>query len=331
MKFRSVAAGVALAALVAIEAQAQKQRPDDDEKARSTVNAAEKLERAEKKAAKAELESRKNPLTPYGVADAAPADAWRPARLENLLVLDLPAGPVFVEMRPDLAPAHVAQIKTLVKRGFYNGLTFHRVIEGFVAQGGDPKGDGSGGSDLPDLKGEFLKDTTEVANFDEIGRDRIAARVGFIDGMPAGAQPESLRAFRTDRRVEIWPLHCPGVLSMARATRPDSANSQFFILLGDARTSLDRSYSVWGMIVDGAENSRRIDRGEPPKRPTPIVRAQMATDMPAAERPNIEIMKTDSESFRKYVSALGAVKDGYVKDVCDVAPPRRVNGKIEIL
>lgn len=329
MKMSSVAMGVVLAVFAAGAARAQKPDPGA-EKARNTASASAKLEKAEKKAAKSEVKKNKTPLSPYGVAEAAPADAWIPIDLDYTLVLDLPAGPVVIEMRPDFAPAHVEQIRTLVRKGFYNGLTFHRVVEGFVAQGGDPKADGTGGSDLPDIKGEFFRDTRDVSGFAEIGRDRVAARVGFIDGMPVGAQPESLRSFKADRHVEIWPLHCPGSMSMARATSPDSANSQFFILLGDARLSLDRGYTIWGMIIDGAENSRRIDRGEPPKRPTPIVRARIAADMPAAERPKIEVMRTDSEGFNRYVEAIGAVKDGYVKDVCDIKAPRRVNGTIEL-
>ena len=75
---------------------------------------------------------------------------------ENTLNLDLSTGGrVSIQLRPDAAPAHVERIKTLARQGFYNGLTFHRVIEGFMAQGGDPKGDGTGGSPLPDLKAEF--------------------------------------------------------------------------------------------------------------------------------------------------------------------------------
>jgi peptidylprolyl isomerase len=74
--------------------------------------------------------------------------------LENTLYMDVPAGRVVIEMRPDLAPATVAQIKELVRRGFYDGLTFHRVIDGFMVQTGDPKGDGTGGSGHP-LKAEF--------------------------------------------------------------------------------------------------------------------------------------------------------------------------------
>ena len=85
---------------------------------------------------------------------AAPADvAANPA---NKLTLELSnGGTVVIQLRPDIAPKHVERIQTLVRQGFYNGLAFHRVIPGFMAQGGDPKGTGEGGSTLPDLKAEF--------------------------------------------------------------------------------------------------------------------------------------------------------------------------------
>src|SRR6201999_2555832 len=86
------------------------------------------------------------------------AGTARAADLENTLYLDAPAGRVVIEMRPDLAPVTVAHIKELVRRGFYDGIAFHRVISGFMAQTGDPKGDGTGGSGHP-IKGEFS--TTE--------------------------------------------------------------------------------------------------------------------------------------------------------------------------
>ena len=79
------------------------------------------------------------------------------ADLENTLYLDVPAGRVVIEMRPDLAPAHVAQIKALARRGFYDGVPFHRVIDGFMAQTGDPTGTGTGGSGKK-LKAEFSKE-----------------------------------------------------------------------------------------------------------------------------------------------------------------------------
>lgn len=268
--------------------------------------------------------------TPYQIVADAPDSEWRPVDPENMLVMDLPAGEVVIELRPDFAPKHIQQIKTLVRDGFYDGLKFHRVIEGFMAQGGDPKGDGSGGSDLPDLPPEFVRDSADVAKLTQIGRDRMAARIAFIDGMPAAAEPESLRSFRADRRVRVWAAHCPGVMSMARATKPDSANSQFFLMIGDARTSLDQRYTAWGWIVDGMENSRRINRGEPPDRPTPIVRMRIGADIPEAERPEVEVLSTAGPTFLEYLEAAGHVNDGLVKDVCNIRAPRRVKGKIEL-
>lgn len=274
---------------------------------------------------------KEKPVNPVQAIVDAPADAWRAVDPQNLLIVDLPAGPLYIEMRPDLAPKHVEQIKALVRKGFYNGLAFHRVIEGFVAQGGDPKGDGTGGSDLPNIPAEFEHDTKEIANFTVIGRDRQAARVGLIDGVLAAAQPESLRSFREDRKVNIWGAHCPGVMSMARATDPNSANSQFFLVIGDARQSLDGRYTVWGWIVGGMNSARRIERGEPPKRPTPIVRMRIASDLPAGEQPKIEVMKSDSPAFMQYLKESRLVDEtGFVKDLCDIKAPRRIKGKIEL-
>jgi peptidylprolyl isomerase len=269
-------------------------------------------------------------LRPYDIIAKAPADAWRPLDLENTLLMDLPQGEVVIELRPDFAPKHVEQIKTLVRQGFYNGLHFHRVIEGFMAQGGDPKADGTGASSLPDIPAEFTRDTKETPNFVQIGRDRIASRVGFIDGMPVAAQPESLRSFKTDREVVVWGVHCPGVMSMARATNPNSANSQFFLMIGDSRLNLDRRYTVWGWIVDGFENTRRIARGEPPARPTPIIRVRVAADVPDEDKPKVQVMRTDSPAFKEYIEAAGYVKDGFVRNMCAIKPPRKVGEQIEI-
>ncbi len=260
----------------------------------------------------------------------APADTWRELDPENTLYMDLPAGRVVIELRPDFAPGHVARIKELTREGFYNGLNFHRVIEGFMAQGGDPKGDGTGGSEKPNLQPEFARDTQNVTGFVELGRDRISPRVGFIDGMPVGAQPEGLRAFRTNRSVELWPLHCPGVMSMARAADPASANSQFFLMIGDSRTNLDRRYTGWGWIVDGFDATRRITRGEPPSRPTPIMRVRVMADVPDDDLEKITVMRTDSDTFRAYLKAVGEVDDnGYVKDICDIRVPIYNDGIIE--
>ena len=270
------------------------------------------------------------PVAPGQIIADAPEDVWRPLDPENTLYMDLPAGLVVIELRPDFAPGHVARIKELTREGFYDGLNFHRVIEGFMAQGGDPKGDGTGGSDKPNLEAEFTRPADSVEGFTELGRDRIAPRVGYIDGMPVAAQPTALRSFRADRRVDLWPLHCPGVMSMARASAPNSANSQFFLMIGDSRLNLDRRYTGWGWIVDGFEATRRIVRGEPPSRPTPIIRMRIGADVPVGEREDIQVMRTDSETFTRYLKAAGEVNEtGYVNDICSIRVPVRVDGKIE--
>ena len=89
-----------------------------------------------------------------GLLFAAPAVAQNPDP-ENTLVMQLESGTVRIALRPDLAPKHVERLKTLARQGFYDGIVFHRVIEGFMAQTGDPTGTGGGGSDLPDLPAEF--------------------------------------------------------------------------------------------------------------------------------------------------------------------------------
>lgn len=146
---------------------------------------------------------------------------------QDTLILQLENGDVTIALRPDLAPAHVARIRELADQGFYDGLTFHRVIEGFVAQGGCPKGSGTGGSGQK-LKAEF-----------------------------------------SDAK------HVRGVLSMARAGHPDSADSQFFICL-DSAPYLDGDYTIWGEVVAGMEHVDALPKGEPPRKPGKIVRMRSA-------------------------------------------------------
>lgn len=150
----------------------------------------------------------------FSIMNVAEAqNKWRARDLENYLYIDLKNGRVVIEMLPQIAPKHVERLKTLARRGFYDGIVFHRVIDGFMAQTGDPTGTGAGGSNLPDLKAEFSDEP-----------------------------------------------HIRGAVSMARASSPNSANSQFFIVLADSRF-LDTQYTIWGRVVQGMELVDQIKKG----------------------------------------------------------------------
>jgi peptidylprolyl isomerase len=164
------------------------------------------------------------------ISGGRPIWASFPHRMEfqmaDTLTLTLDGGDVVIKLRPDLAPQHVERVTQLADEGFYDGVVFHRVIPGFMAQGGDPTGTGMGGSKLPDLPAEFSREP-----------------------------------------------HIRGVCSMARSQNPNSANSQFFICFDDA-TFLDGQYTVWGEVTEGMEHVDALPKGEPPREPGKIVKAQ---------------------------------------------------------
>jgi len=139
------------------------------------------------------------------------------ADLENTLYMDVPAGRVVIEMRPDLAPATVAQIKALARRGFYDGLTFHRVIDGFMAQTGDPKGDGTGGSGHP-LKAEFsnenhVRGTVSMARTSD---PNSADSQFFIMFAPAPS---------LDGKYTIWGMVVSGIDNVDKIKKGDPARN----------------------------------------------------------------------------------------------------------
>lgn len=172
--------------------------------------------------------------------------AARAANPENTMIIELSSGgEVTIGLRPDLAPKHVEQIKTLVRQGSYDNVAFHRVIEGFMAQTGDvrfgdmedgfdPRRVGTGGSDLPNLPAEFS----------DVSFER-------------------------------------GVVGMARAQDPNSANSQFFIMFAPV-THLNGQYTVIGQVEQGMENVDKIKRGAGPNGmvsdPDRMVRVRIAAD-----------------------------------------------------
>ena len=159
--------------------------------------------------------------------------------LENTLHLELKDGTVVIEMYADKAPNHVKRIKELVREEFYNGVVFHRVIDGFMAQTGDPTGTGSGGSG-----------TKINAEFNDVS-------------------------------------HTRGVVSMARAASPNSADSQFFICFDDAKF-LDGQYTAWGKVVSGMEFVDNIKKGDSGNNgsvsdPDKVISIKVAADAASSE------------------------------------------------
>ena len=160
---------------------------------------------------------------------------------ENTILIELKDGTVAIELMPDVAPKHAERMKDLARKGAYDGVVFHRVIDGFMAQTGDVEngvsGDGldlrragTGGSDLPDLPAEFSK----------IPHDR-------------------------------------GTLGAARSQNPNSANSQFFINFSDNHF-LNGQYTVYGRVIQGMEHVDAITRGEPPMNPDRMISVKVAAD-----------------------------------------------------
>jgi peptidylprolyl isomerase len=253
-------------------------------------------------------------------APAAPASAvaWRTPDPQNLLVIDTTKGRVVVEMYPALQPDHVARVKTLAARGFYDGLTFFRVIDDFMAQTGDPQNSGEGGSDLGMLKGQFIVRRGPDVQFADVGKVG-GGDGGFHGALPLVGQPTALMAMTADGKVNAYPLFCPGVAGMARAGDPNSADSQFFLMRGRSK-NLDQKYTAWGRVVAGLDVVRAIAVGEPPPNPDRMTKVRVAADLPANERPNVRVADTPSPGFRALVDAARA-KDGASFDLCDVAVP----------
>ncbi len=257
-----------------------------------------------------------------GAPPVAPTEAeWRSPAPDNLLVIDTNKGRIVVEMYPDVAPAHVAQIRTLAKRHFYDGQTFFRVIDEFMDQTGDPKNTGEGGSDLPNLKGEFIFKRGAETPFVKATTIR-ATEFGFIGALPVASQSEALMSMTADGRVNAWAVYCPGVAAMARAGDPDSANSQFFLMRG-FYPSLMQKYTAWGRVLVGQDVVTAIKVGEPVADPQDrIVTLRLASDLPAADRPKVQVLDTRGPAFRSTLAHTLADK-GPTMSVCDVTVPTR--------
>jgi peptidylprolyl isomerase len=253
---------------------------------------------------------------PALAAQAAPS--WKPLDPDNTLVIDTTRGRIVIEMQPVFAPRSVERVKRLAHEHFYDGLAFWRVLDGFMAQTGDPGNVDGGKSSLPNLKPEF------TFRRDPNGPETIAARpaglaYGFIGAVPFASQRDG-RA-RPEHKVTAWGLYCPGVAGMGRDEPPDSGNSEFF-LMRSAYPSLDMQYAVWGRVVSGLTVVRALKTGEPVKDPDVMTRVRVMADLPPGERPRLEVMDTRSAAFRRRIARVRK-REGADFSICDVDVPTR--------
>ena len=263
---------------------------------------------------------------------AAPAPAaasdWRAVAPENLLVIDTTKGRILVELAPLAAPKHVERIRMLAQRGFYDGIVWHRVIDWFMAQTGDPLGTGDGQSPYPDLEGEFTFRRDATMGFAPVARP-MGAEVGFLNSLPVQTQPDAAMAVTGDGKVHGWGLYCPGVAGMARGEDNNSANSQFFFMR-QAYPALEKRYTVWGAVVSGLDVVRAIkvgdgDNGAVTSEPDRMTRVRVASDLPEAERPAVQVLDARSATFGTMVQAARQAR-GADFSVCDIQLPVQVSG-----
>ncbi|MEO6264772.1 MAG: peptidylprolyl isomerase [Luteimonas sp.] len=266
---------------------------------------------------------------------SAPSD-WRTLDPANTLYLELPAGRVVIELSPDFAPAHAANIKTLAKAGYWNGLSINRSQDNFVVQWGDPAEEDKDRRPLGDAKVtlpvEFTRKLQGVA-FDQLpDRDGWAPEVGFSNGFPAGRDPKS---------GEAWLAHCYGAVGAGRDVAPDSSNgTELYVVTGQSPRQLDRNITVVGRVVQGMELLSVLPRGtgplgfyEKPEQREPIKSITLASEVPEAQRTPLQRLRTDTPLFADVVESRRNRRDDWYKvpaghiDLCNVPLPVRVPPK----
>lgn len=248
-------------------------------------------------------------------AEQAQADTanWREVDPEDMLVFETTKGRVLIETFPEIAPKHVAQFKAITRSGDYDGTAFHRVIDGFMAQGGDVFALHLRETGLPDIQAEFtFRRVPADMPLDMIGDENISTD-GYYRGLPMRTQSSWLAELSADGRVETYVPHCQGVVSTARLGNDvNSANSQFF-LMRDRSDHLNKEYTPWGRIIAGQDAPQTMKVGDPQVvNPDILNKAVIAADMPEDQRPRVWVQRTDGPLFKAKIAGLGAA------NVCDL-------------
>jgi peptidylprolyl isomerase len=267
------------------------------------------------------------PRTTQEILDATQASDWRALDPANTLYLELASGRVVIELAPDFAPEHVANIRTLAKEGYWNGLSINRSQDNFVVQWGDAAEEDKDrkplGGAKPKIPAEFERSSAGVTFTRLPDKDGWAPQVGFSDGFPAARDPKAKKA---------WLAHCYGAVGAGRDVAADSSNgTELYVVTGQSPRQLDRNITVVGRVVQGMELLSVLPRGtgalgfyEKPEQRTPIKAIRLASEVAEKERTPLELLRTDTPAFTELVEARRNRRDEWYKrpaghiDLCNV-------------
>lgn len=270
----------------------------------------------------------KKPMTTAEVlAASTPAD-WRALDPQNTLYMDLPSGRVIIELAPQFAPRYVANVETLARQGYFNGLWIERVQDNYVTQWGDPDARKSIGAAQKNVAAEFERTSRGLAFFPLGEQDTYAPEVGFSDGFPVALDPKLGRA---------WMIHCYGMVGAGRDNDVDSGGgTELYAVIGQAPRHLDRNVTLLGRVVQGMDLLASLPRGtgalgfyEKPDQRIPITSFKVAADVPEAQRVQLEELRTDTQTFADFIEARRNRHEEWFKvpaghvDICNVPIPVR--------
>ena len=265
----------------------------------------------------------KPPSMPEVLAASSPAD-WRPLDPENTLYVELPAGRVIIELAPAFAPLHVANIKTLTRAGYFNGLSVIREQDNYVAQWGDPDNRHPLPVGIGKVAPEFDSELPPHMAFTRLpDGDVYAPEVGFSDGFPVA---------RSATLHKVWLAHCYGMVGVGRDVDADSGSgAEMYVVIGHAPRHLDRNVALVGRVVKGIELLSSLPRGSAEmgfyaknEKPLPITSIRVAADVPVAERSHLEVIRTDTPTFSALVESRRNRPEEFFKnaagriDLCNV-------------
>ena len=271
--------------------------------------------------------------TMQDVLDASQPSDWRALDPDNTLYLELDSGRVVIELAPAFAPRHVANIRSLARAGYFDGLSINRAQDNFVVQWGDPHGEDPAkarplGEAQATLPAEFTRPAEGLAFTRLPDVDGWAPEVGFAQGLPAARDPKGRLA---------WLVHCYATVGAGRGLAADSSNgSELYIVIGQSPRQLDRNITPVGRVVQGMERLSVLPRGTGPLgfyeragQRVPMRAIRLAADVPEAQREQIEVFRTDTPAFEALVESRRNRRDdwylhpaGHI-DLCNVPLPVR--------